>query len=142
MKRLVQIVDAFLNIAGVLFLERRAHLLIFQRLFRLQAQLGALFHARLIGLRPVDDRHRVIRLGIVGVEFRGFAVKLLRLIKLLHLQVEIRNALHTVYVLGIALQHFLVLFDRALRHLVVIRSVGARNVLLGKGGGQIKPGVQ
>src|SRR5581483_286994 len=134
---LVQVVDAFLDVGRILLFERRAHFLVLKRLFGFEPEFGALFHARLVGLGPVDDRHRVVGLRIVGVEFGGLAIELFRLVELLHLQVQVGDALDAIDVFGVALQHGLVLLDRLLGHLVVVGSVGAGDVLLSKRGRQV-----
>src|SRR5215831_4130245 len=69
-----QVVDAILDVGRVLVAQHGANFLVLQRLFRLQAQLGAFFHAGLVGLSPIDDPHRVVRLGIVGIGFERLAV--------------------------------------------------------------------
>src|SRR5580658_1984109 len=70
LNRLVQTVDAFLDRRRILRLQFITNFfLIFvlgvQVLVRLQSELGALFHARLVASRPVNDADGVVRLGIV-----------------------------------------------------------------------------
>src|SRR5271154_3480216 len=67
----VQGVDAFLNRGTVLYLQVFAEfflVLIFrtQMLVGFHAQLGALFHARLVAGGPVDHANGVVGLSIVG----------------------------------------------------------------------------
>ena len=123
-------------------LELGADLLVLEGLLRLEAELGAGFHARLVDLRPVDDADRVVRLGIVRIEFGGLAIVLLGLIELLHVQVQITDSFDASDVFRVLFEDRLVGVDRLLGHAVVIFGVGARNVLLGIGGSQIEPGVE
>src|SRR5208283_3507571 len=141
LERLVQVVDTFLNVGTILLLQLGADLFILggQGVIGFHAEFGALFLTRHIGLGPVDDRDRVIRLGIVGIGLGSLLVELLGQVEFLHLQVEIRDALDAVDVLGIDLQHLLILVNRLLGIMVVFRSIGARNVLLGIRCGQIQP---
>ena len=110
----------------VLAFELRANLLVFERLFRLQSQVRTRFHAGLIGLGPVDYSDRIIRLRIVGIQFRSLAVVLLGLFKLLHLQIQIRDSLNAVYLLfvtGMAVQNLLILLDSSFSVAIIFRSV-------------------
>src|SRR5437879_9851848 len=141
--RLVQIIDTFLNVGGISLSNGGTDLLVLGRqgLIGLHAELGTLFLARHVGLRPVDDGNRIIRLGIVGIDLGSLLVILLGHVKLLHLQIEIGDALGSVDGPGIDLQHLLVLLNRLLAIVVVLGSIGARNVLLSKGCGQIQSGI-
>src|ERR1019366_2080718 len=73
-ERLIQVIDAFLNVGGVLLLQRGANLLVFgwQGLVGLHAKLGAFFLTGYVGLRPIDDRDRVIRLRVVRIQLGRF----------------------------------------------------------------------
>src|SRR5450631_70650 len=139
LERLVQIVDTFLNVGGIVLFHLGTDLLVLGRqgVFRLHAELGALFLTRHISLRPVDDCDRIIRLGVVGIGLGSLLIKVLGHGKFLHLQVEIRDALDAVDVLGIDLQHLFVRINRLLGKTIVVGSIGARNVLLGESCGQI-----
>src|SRR5271166_353206 len=146
---LVQAVDALLDRGSVLFLQLGANfLLIFvlgiQALVRLHSELRALFHSRLIAGGPVDHAHRVVGLGIVGVDIGGHAVILLGLIELLHVQIKVCDALGGIHLLiagGVHVEDALILLDGLFRHFIVVRSIGAGNVLLGEGSGQIHFGI-
>src|SRR5207245_4543777 len=103
------------------------------------------FHAGLIGLGPVDYSDRIIRLRIVGIQFRSLAVVLLGLFKLLHLQIQIRDSLDAVYLLfvtGMAVQNLLILLDSSFSVAIIFRSVHPGDVLLGIRGGQVEPRIQ
>src|SRR5208282_1031907 len=139
LERLVQIIDTLLHVGGIFLLEHGTYLLVLRRqgVVGLHAELGTLFLTRDIGLRPIDDGHRVIRLGIVGIDLGSFFVKLFGQVEFFHLQVEVGDALDAIDVPGIDLQHLLVLINRLLAIAVVVGSIGARNVLLGISRGQI-----
>src|SRR6202795_4398150 len=141
--RLVQIIDTFLNVGGISLSHRGADLLVLgrQRLVGLHAEFGTLFLTRHVGLRPVDDSDRIIRLGVIRIDLGGLLVILLGQVKFLHLQIEIGDTLDAVDVPGIDLQHLLVLLNRLLTIMVVLGGVGTRNVLLSKGRGQIQAGI-
>ena len=99
------------------------------------------FLARQVGLGPVDHRNGVIRLRIVGIDFRSLFVILLGQVELFLLQVEVGDALHAVDILGVGLQHQLVLFDGLLRHADIFRGVYTSDVLLGVSRRQVEPRV-
>jgi hypothetical protein len=69
--------------------------------------------------------HRIVRFRIIGVEGDGLAVVSLGILEFLHLQVEVGDALDAVDVLGIALQHRLVLVNRVLSHAIVVLRIDA-----------------
>ena len=139
----VQVVDPFLNVGGIFLLYQGADFLVLrgQGVIGLHSELGALFLTRQIGLRPVDDGDRIIRLGIVGIGLGGLLVIVLGQVEFLHLQIKVSDALDAVDVLGLDLQDLLVLVNRLLGIVVVLRRVSSRNVLLSIGSGQIEAAV-
>src|SRR6185437_7095521 len=140
LQRLVEHVNTILDVGPIEILQVLADLLVLQAVIRLQPQFGALFHARLVALGPVNHTDRIVGFRVVGIYRRGLAVKLLGEIEFLHLQVEISDSLDAVDLLlaaGITAQHLLVLVNGLLRIAVVIRRVRPGNILLGVGGGQI-----
>src|SRR5277367_1067809 len=143
LESLVQVIDTFLNVGGIFLLHHGTDFFVLgrQSVVWLHAEFGALFLARHIGLRPVDDGNRVIRLGIIGIGLGSFLVVFLGQVEFLLLQVEVGDALYAVDVFGIHLKHLLVLVNRLLGVAVVLRSIGTRNVLLSEGCGQIKAGI-
>src|SRR5208337_4169166 len=128
LERLVQVIDTFLNVGRILLPHHGTNLLVLggQRLLGLHAELGALFLTGHVGLCPVNYGDRVIRLGVVRIETGRLLVVVLGLGELLHLQVEIGDALNTVDIPGIGCQHLLVLVDRLLAKAVVVWSIDAR----------------
>src|SRR5580693_1472961 len=145
----VQTVNALLDRGHVLHFQFVAgFFLIFilgiQVLVRLQAQLGAFFHARLVASRPVDDAYRVVGFRIVGIDIGGHAVELLGVVELFHVQVQVGYPLGGVYFLVARRIHgedVLVLLNGLLCHFVVVWRVGARDVLLSVSGGQVHLGI-
>src|SRR5207249_10747493 len=94
-----------------------------QVLLRLQAHFGAFFHAGLVACGPVDDAHRVIGLGIVGVHIRRHAIVLLGVVELLHVQVQVGDALRAIHLLlarRLVVQYLLILIDGLLRVAIVV----------------------
>src|SRR5208337_3553768 len=87
LNRFLQFLDSILHLGLVLVLDAlkqlRAVLLVLEIVGGFQPQFGALLHPALVGLRPVDHRDGVVRLGIVGVELGDLQVILLGLVKLL-----------------------------------------------------------
>ena len=72
LERLAQVVDAFLDIGRILLFQSARTLSCPSKpLPGFRPELGALFHAGLVGLGPVDNGDRVVRLGIVRVELRS-----------------------------------------------------------------------
>src|SRR5208283_4182198 len=129
---LVQIVDAFLHVRRIFLPHLGTNLFVLGRegIVGFHPKFGARFLARLVGLRPVDHGHRIVRLRVVGVGIRRLLVEVLGHVKLFHLQIQVRDALDAVDVLGIHLQHLFVLVNRLLSVFVVVGSIGPRDVLL------------
>src|SRR5436190_11916092 len=141
LKCLFQHRDAILNDVRDLLPKRVADFLIFQCLFWFQSQLGALFHAGLIRLGPVDHTDRVVGFGVVGVEFTRLAIILLGILKYLYLQIKVSDPFDAIDILGITLQHCFVLVNGLLGHAIVILGIGAGDVLLGVGSRQIEASI-
>src|ERR1700687_2073809 len=143
LQRLVQVIDTFLNVGSIFLSYGGTDLLVLGRqgVLGLQAEFCALLLTRYVGLSPVNNRDRVIRLGVIGFDLGSLLVVLLSQVDFLHLQIEIGDALNAVDVPGIDLQHLLVLLNRLLGIAVVVGSIGTRNVLLSVGGGQIQAGI-
>src|ERR1035438_6219626 len=57
------------------------------------------------------------------------------------LKIQVRDALDAVDILRILLKNDLVLINRLFGKFVIVRSIGARDVLLGKRSGKVEPGV-
>src|SRR4029077_15373635 len=89
LKRLVQVIDTFLNVGGIFLSNGGTDLLVLGRqgLIGFHAELGTLFLTRHVGLGPVDDGDRVIRLGVVGINLGSLLVILLGQVEFLHLQI-------------------------------------------------------
>src|ERR1700693_1337376 len=146
---LVEILNTFRDRGpGLLFQFCANFFLVFvlgiQILIWLQAKLGALFHARLVASRPVNNAHGVVRLGIVGIHIGGHAVILLGVVEFLHVQVQVSDSLGGVYFLiarRIHVEHFLVLLNGLVSHLKIIGALDAGNVLLSVSRSQVHLGV-
>src|SRR5260370_5236676 len=148
--RFVKIFDAFLDRGSVLDFQFGADLFLIlvlgaQVLIRLHAELGTLFHARLVADGPVDDADRVVGIGIIRIEVRDHVVVFLGLLEFFLVVIKGCNALGCIYLLIpgriFHLEDVFVLLNGLFGHFVVVGSVSARNVLLSEGGGQVHLGV-
>src|SRR5262249_52882593 len=120
-----------------------ANFFVFEGFFGLQADFGPLLHAWLVRLGPVDHADRVVHLWIIGVHLRGLTVIILRVVKLLHLQVQIGDAFGAVDLLflgSVRINYSFVLFNGLLGHAVVVFSIHPGDVLIGESGRQIHVG--
>ena len=137
----VQIIDPVLNCVPALRFQAGANFLVLQWFVRLKTKLGTLFHAWLVRLGPIDDANRVVDLGVIWIDVRRHMVVLFGILELLHLQIQIGDALNAVDLLflpWVPLNDVLIFFNGLLGHFVIVRSIGAGNVLLRISRSQIK----
>src|SRR6202022_3628850 len=110
LQRLVQVIDTFLDVGSIFLFYGGTNFLVLGRqgVLGLQAEFGAFFLTQYVSLSPVNNRDRVIRLGVIRIDLGSLLVVLLSQVEFLHLQIEIGDALNAVDVPGIPLPHFLV----------------------------------